>query len=48
MFAIAAIISFALSVIFYAWTLSHGVWSWELFMLIGLLCLAISGKSPKG
>ena len=48
MFLIAAIISFALSVIFYAWNLGHDTWTWTLFMLIGLLCLAVSGKSPKG
>lgn len=41
MLGIAAIISFVLSVIFYVCTITHGVWSPELFMLIGLLCLAL-------
>lgn len=48
MFMLAAILSFALSVIFYAWHLGHDVWTWTLFMLIGLLCMAISAKSPRG
>ena len=44
MFSLAAIIAFALSVIFYAWSVGHGVWTWQLFMLTGLLCVAISSR----
>ena len=41
---LAAIISFALAVIFNAWNIHHGVWSWVLFMLLGLLLWCISGR----
>ena len=37
-----AIIAFALSVIFYAWSIKHGVWSWQFFMLWGFLLEAVS------
>lgn len=41
-----AIIAFALAVIFYAWSITHGVWTWEFFMLWGFLLEAISAH-PK-
>lgn len=41
---LAAIISFALGVIFDAWNITHGVWDYKLFMLIGLLLWCVSGK----
>lgn len=36
MIHLLAIISFALAVIFYAWTITHGTITSELFMLIGM------------
>jgi hypothetical protein len=45
MFLLAAILSFALAIIFYAWNISHDVFTWTLFMLIGLFCWCISGAS---
>jgi len=39
-----AIISFALAVIFNAWNIHHGAWSWTLFTVIGLLLWCISGR----
>lgn len=44
MFRLAAIVFFALSVIFNAWTIGHGIWTWELFALLGALCFAISHR----
>ena len=41
-----AIIAFVLSVVFYAWDIAHGHWTWTLFMLLGLLLWCISGH-PK-
>lgn len=48
MFHLAAIILFILSVIFYAWSLGHGVWNYILFALLALTCWCISAhpKSP--
>lgn len=46
MIHLAAIIAFILAVIFWAWSLGHGVWQWELFMLLGLALWCISGH-PK-
>ena len=43
---LAAIVSFILSLCFYAWQIKHGVWSWELFMLTGFALEAIS-EHPK-
>jgi len=31
-----AIISFVFGVVFYAWSLGHGVWTWPFFELLGL------------
>lgn len=45
MFRIAAIVFFALSVIFYAFSISHDVLGWVLWMLLGLLCWCISEAS---
>jgi len=39
-----AIISLAMSVVFYAWNISHGRWTYVLFMLIGLLLWCISDR----
>ncbi len=38
-----AIIAFALAAVFFAWNLRHGVWSWQFFMLLGLLLATVSG-----
>ena len=38
-----SIVAFAFAIIFKAWSLGHGVWDWQLFMLIGLLFLAVAG-----
>ena len=37
-----AIIAFALATIFYAWHLSHGVWAWPFFTLLGFLLESVS------
>jgi hypothetical protein len=39
---LAAIISFAFALIFEAWSIKHGVFGWQLFMLLGLLLWCIS------
>ena len=44
MLHLAAIISFALSVIFYAWDISHGHWTYILLALLGLFLWCVSGK----
>jgi hypothetical protein len=43
-----AVIAFVMSVIFSAWSIHHGVWSWQFFMLWGLLLWCVSGhaKAP--
>lgn len=43
-----AIISFILSLIFYAWSISHGIWTWQFFMILGLAldCLSDHPKVP--
>ena len=41
---LAAIISLALAVIFDAWRISHGIWDFRLFALLGLLLWCISGR----
>ena len=41
-----AIIAFALAVIFYAWSINHGVWTPIFLALWGLLLWCISGH-PK-
>lgn len=46
MFHLAAIIFFVLGVIFLAWSLAHGVWTWELFDSLGLASWCIAGH-PK-
>ena len=45
---LAAIIAFILGVIFYAWSISHGIWAWEFFMLLGLAlwCISAHPKAP--
>jgi hypothetical protein len=42
-----AILSFFMSVIFYAWDISHGHWTWTLFMLLGLFLWCLSGSHGK-
>jgi hypothetical protein len=42
MVRLLAIIAFALAVIFDAWSITHGAFTWELFMLLGLLAWCIS------
>ncbi len=44
MASLLAIVSFAIAVLFYALRLGHGTWTWTLFALIGLLCLAVAGR----
>src|SRR5690348_9454988 len=41
---LAAIISFVLAFIFYAWQVHHGVWTWTLFMLLGFVLATICGR----
>lgn len=36
MIKIAALVSLILAVIFWCWSLSHGIWQWQLFLLAGL------------
>ena len=45
---LAAIIAFILAVIFWILAIGHGVWQWELFMLLGLAlwCLSAHPKAP--
>ena len=43
MIHLLAIVSLIISVIFYAFSVQHGVWSWILFMLIGLTLWCVSG-----
>lgn len=43
MIHLLAIIAFALAVIFFAWHIVHGVWSWQFFMLWGFLLSTIAG-----
>lgn len=47
MFYLAGIVAFVLSIIFYAWHLSHGTFTYILFMLIGFLCMALAGRYPN-
>lgn len=42
MLHLLAIIALTFSVIFYAWSLGHGVWTWTLFELLGLTLWCIS------
>lgn len=37
-----AIIAFALAVIFYGWSIHHGIWTAEFMALWGLLLMALS------
>jgi hypothetical protein len=46
MLHLIAIIAFVLAVIFWAWNLVHGVWAWEMFMLLGLTFWCAS-EHPK-
>jgi hypothetical protein len=46
MIRLAAILFLALSVIAYAWQLSHGTFTWTLWALLGLLAWCIS-EHPK-
>ena len=43
MIHIAAVIAFAFAVAFDAWSVSHGIWTWHLFALLGLLLWCLSG-----
>lgn len=47
MFYLAGIVSFVLSIIFYAWHIQHDAFTWVLFMLIGFLCMALAGRYPN-
>ena len=42
MVRLLAIVFFALAVVFDAWSVSHGVWTWHLLALLGLLAWCIS------
>jgi hypothetical protein len=42
-----AIICFVLSVCFYAWHVSHGSWTWTLWMLCGLTFWCVSGAHDR-
>jgi hypothetical protein len=42
MVRLCAIISLALALIFEAWSISHGVFTWHLFAILGLLLWCIS------
>lgn len=35
MLRILAILAFVMSIIFYAWNISHGTWTWVLWALLG-------------
>lgn len=48
MFGIIAVVSFAISLLMYAFSLGHSVFTWTLFMLIGFLAMALSGVSTRG
>lgn len=43
-----ALLSFILSLCFYAWGISHGIWTWQLFMLAGFVLKTLSeyDKAP--
>lgn len=43
-----AVISFILSLCFYSWSVSHGVFTWEFFMLLGFVLKTLSehAKAP--
>jgi hypothetical protein len=41
-----AIIAFILALVFYAWHISHDVWTWVFFELWGLLLWCVS-EHPK-
>ena len=43
---IAALFAFILSLCFYAWNISHGIWAWELFMLAAFILKTLS-EHPK-
>ena len=45
---ILALVSFILSLCFYAWNVKQGVLSWEFFMLLGFVlnCAADDGRVP--
>lgn len=45
MIRLAAIVAFILAIIFYGFSISHGVWTYIIFALIGFLCLALDGFS---
>ena len=44
MLHLLAIIAFVLAVIFLAWGIAHGVWTWQLFGMLGLLLWCVSGR----
>lgn len=48
MFHLAAIVLFILSVIFAAFSIAHGIWTYQFFMILALTCWCISGhaKAP--
>lgn len=48
MFGIIAVVSFAISLLMYALSIGHSVFTWTLFMLIGFLAMALSGVTTRG
>jgi hypothetical protein len=47
MVRLAAIISFFMSLVCYGWSIKHGAWSWELFMLLGMFLWCVSGAHDR-
>jgi hypothetical protein len=39
---VLALIAFIMSFCFYAWSISHGIWSWQLLMLLGFILKTLS------
>lgn len=47
MVRLAAILCLLAAVIFYGWSIRHGVWTWQFFALWGLLLWCVSDSHPK-
>jgi hypothetical protein len=47
MLRILAIISLALSFVFDVWSITHGVWTWTPFLILGILLWCISSAWDK-
>jgi hypothetical protein len=43
---ILALIAFIMSFCFYAWSVSHGIWGWQILMLLGFILKTLS-EHPK-